>query len=497
MKEFLQRKKAFSANDRRAENILQSTTTKVGDRYQIGLLWKPNVDLHNNRWVAERQLRTLEQRLQKDPTLKEHYKKTIDDDLAKGYIVEVPTVDATLKKWYLPHHPVTNVNKPGKVRRVTNASSVFKGQSLNNNLLTGPDFLCNLTGLIMRFRQHSVAISADIEAMFMQVLVDPKDRQYLRFLWSNDSKTIEFEYTRHIFGATDSPCVVCYAVRKCAKDNEAVYPGLPAIVQRNIYMDDLYVSLTSEEDATDTARKLREVLASGGFNLTKWSSNSRKFLAGLSPELRATGANPDDKLTLQRVLGLPWDPEKDTYLIQPESYRKAKDIRIPTQRNLLKFTSSIFDPLGITAPLIIRLRCIMQLAWSTGQQWDKPIPEDQLAEFQQWTDEIDHLENIQLPRQLHNYRSQPEHHELHVFSDASEKAFAAVAYLRTTHNDSHVSITFLIGKMKTTHNSELRTSSSHIRKPPCYLHQRRTRPPHSSDIHVDGQYNRFTLDQRL
>ena len=148
----------------------------------------------------------------------------------------------------------------------------------------------------MQFRQHSVAISADIEAMFMQVLVDPKDRQYLRFLWSNDTKTIEFEYTRHIFGATDSPCVACYAVRKCAKDNEAVYPGLPAIVQRNIYMDDLYVSLTSEEDATDTARKLREVLASGGFNLTKWSSNSRNFLAGLSPELRATGANPDDKL---------------------------------------------------------------------------------------------------------------------------------------------------------------------------------------------------------
>ena len=80
-------KKAFSANDRRAENILQSTTTKVGDRYQIGLLRKPNVDLPNNRWVAERQLRTLEQRLQKDPTLKEQYKKTIDDDLANGYIV--------------------------------------------------------------------------------------------------------------------------------------------------------------------------------------------------------------------------------------------------------------------------------------------------------------------------------------------------------------------------------------------------------------------------
>ena len=82
-------------------------------------------------------------------------------------------------------------------------------------------------------------------------------------------------------------------------------------------MDDLYVSLTREEDATDTARKLRKVLTSGGFNLIKCICN--KFLAGLSPELGATGADPDDILTLQLVLGLPWNTEKYTYLIQPES----------------------------------------------------------------------------------------------------------------------------------------------------------------------------------
>ena len=58
-----------------------------------------------------------------------------------GYIVQVPTVDTTLKMWYLPHHLVTNVNKPGKVRRVTNSSSVFKGQSLNISLPTGPIFV--------------------------------------------------------------------------------------------------------------------------------------------------------------------------------------------------------------------------------------------------------------------------------------------------------------------------------------------------------------------
>ena len=193
----------------------------------------------------------------------------------------------------------------------------------------------------------------------------------------------DYEYTRHIFGATDSPCAACYAVQCCANDNADDHPDIPAIVQRNIYMDDLYLSLPTDEEATDTAQILRTVLSTGGFSLTKWSSNSRNFLKGLNSELRAAGADPDNSLTPQRVLGMQWDPEKDVYFIPPDSYQNVKDIQTPTQRSLLKFTSSIFDSLGLTAPLTIRLRFCMQLAWTTGQHWDKPIPEEHLADFHQ------------------------------------------------------------------------------------------------------------------
>ena len=171
-------------------------------------------------------------------------------------------------------------------------------------------------------------------------------------------------------------------------------------------------------------------------------------MKGLNSELRAAGADPDNSLTRQRVFGMPWDPEKDVYFIPPDSYQNVKDIQTPTQRSLLKFTSSILDPLGLTAPLTIRLRTCMQLAWTTGQHWDKPIPKEHLADFHQWTSEIDHFQKIELHRQLHNYKSQPKRHELHVFSDASEKAFSAVSYLRTIHDDNHISIDFLIGKAR-------------------------------------------------
>ncbi|XP_075247043.1 uncharacterized protein LOC142340354 [Convolutriloba macropyga] len=67
------------------------------------------------------------------------------------------------KIWYLPHHTVQNPNKPGKIRRVANAASKYRGQSLNSNLLTGPDLLNSLLGILLRFRENPVAILADIE----------------------------------------------------------------------------------------------------------------------------------------------------------------------------------------------------------------------------------------------------------------------------------------------------------------------------------------------
>ena len=84
--------------------------------------------------------------------------------------------------WYLSHHPVTNPNKPEKMRRIANAASKFRGGSLNSNLLTGPDLLNNLVGVLLRFRKHPAAVLSDIEGMFMQIAVRQEDQSALRFL---------------------------------------------------------------------------------------------------------------------------------------------------------------------------------------------------------------------------------------------------------------------------------------------------------------------------
>ena len=73
---------------------------------------------------------------------------------------------------------------------VFDAAAKFNGASLNDQLYQGPDLANSLTGVLIRFRQDKVAFIADLEAMFHQVKVLPKDADALRFLWWSGSLII-------------------------------------------------------------------------------------------------------------------------------------------------------------------------------------------------------------------------------------------------------------------------------------------------------------------
>lgn len=72
--------------------------------------------------------------------------------------------------WYLPHHPVVNPHKPGKLRIVFDAAAEFEGTSLNKNLVQEPDMTNSLIGVLLRFRQGHIGLAADVQSMFHQVL---------------------------------------------------------------------------------------------------------------------------------------------------------------------------------------------------------------------------------------------------------------------------------------------------------------------------------------
>lgn len=125
-----------------------------------------------------------------DPGLAKVLQQKIDDYVTKGYIRKLSDEEIrqqTGEMWYLPVFPVTNPNKPGKVRIVWDAAAKAHGVSLNSVLLKGPDLLCSLLGILLRFRLHPVAVTGDIREMFHQVQIRREDQQYQCFYWTDEN----------------------------------------------------------------------------------------------------------------------------------------------------------------------------------------------------------------------------------------------------------------------------------------------------------------------
>ena len=160
---------------------------------------------------------------------------------------------------------------------------------LNDYLLSGPDLTNNLTGVLLRFRQEKIAFTADIKSMFLQVQVDPKDWDALRFLWwPNDDLSREpsdYQMLVHLFGAKSSPACASFALRKATDDNEThASPVTVLTVKRNFYVDDCLKSVKGVKEAIQLIKELSMLLKTGGFHLTKYLSNCREVLSAIDHE---------------------------------------------------------------------------------------------------------------------------------------------------------------------------------------------------------------------
>ncbi len=123
-------------------------------------------------------------------------------------------MDRTKEAWYIPHHMVQhNV----KNRVVFNCSFSYQGHNLNELLLPGPTLGPSLLAVLLRFREHSVAISSDIRGMFHQVRLLPQDKPLLRYIWRDmqrDRVPDVYEWQVLPFGTTCSPCCASFALQK-------------------------------------------------------------------------------------------------------------------------------------------------------------------------------------------------------------------------------------------------------------------------------------------
>lgn len=378
--------------------------------------------------IAKNRLYALERKFIKNPTLKVEYAKFLAEYLQLGHM---KLIDETQTKgeisneniFYLPHHGVIKETSITTKLRVVFDGSVKSdlGTSLNDILLVGPTIQPDLLSIILRFRTHKIALTADIEKMYRQVLVNPSQTKLQRILWREDpAKPIDtYELQTVTYGTASAAFQAIRCLKHLADENETNMPLAAQILRRDFYVDDLLTGADSEAEALQIKRQLSKLIAMGKFNLHKWSSNSPNIVKAANADLKEFNQSPNI-----RTLGIAWDAKDDTFRFPVKPTNTNSKI---TKRSILSQASQIFDPMGLIGPVTITAKILIQRLWELKLSWDESVPQDIHTSWKRYNDELSNINTLKVPRNIVVNKDQI---ELHGFSDASIKAYGACIYVR-------------------------------------------------------------------
>ena len=209
------------------------------------------------------------------------------------------------------------------------------------------------------------------------------------------------------------------------KVQAVTYRNRELVICENFHRVDFFEATDDIDTAVKTIEDLRQVLQQGSFNLTKWITRDHRILQTIPEGHRSIAVDEikDPKL-FKRTLGMRWRVSSDTLSFNTVKLHKLAQKKLK-QRNLLRVVSSIFNPIGKPAPTTIRLRIIQQAIRRKGKKRDDQITRDLIPELFELLNERKHLQTVEILR--HHFGYSYDIIALHVFSDASYSALAAVA----------------------------------------------------------------------
>ncbi|XP_068756894.1 uncharacterized protein [Montipora capricornis] len=426
-----------------------------GHNYEVRLPWKRNLPkLESNYAQALRRLESVERKLRQDPVKAKAYKTAINEYVEKGFAEEVPDQsddNGTVR--YLPHHAVFRDDKRTTKCRIVFDASAREGcdASLNDCILPGPPLQPNLASVLIRFRTHKIGLIADIEKMFLQVKLAPKDRDVHRYLW-RDLQPHEtpkvYRMQRLTFGVNASPFLAIATVHAHVNKYKEMSPYAVEEILQNMYVDDCLTGADTVDSTLKLQQEMSEIMMTAAFNLTKWASNSELVMDAIDPAKRASSPfvefNSSDPL---KALGVSWDLNSDHFrFLAPSGIISSHDPM--SKRSLLSLASKMFDPLGLISPFTVRAKILFQELWLKGLQWDDPLDSDTKAKWLSWKSESLQLKDVTIPRCFGNGITQDSVVEVHGFGDASPKAYGAAVYIRIRDKQDNVSSQLVISNSR-------------------------------------------------
>ncbi|KAK3102609.1 hypothetical protein FSP39_012632 [Pinctada imbricata] len=252
----------------------------------------------------------------------------------------------------------------------------------------------------------------------------------------------------HVFGNRPSPSIANYGLLKIAALSAETHgPDVRDFITHNFYVDDGLISISSTEKAISLIKDAQDALKThGGLRLHKFASNDLSVMRAFNPEDLAKDVLELDfekDVPLQRSLGLVWSLHLDSFQFHISSEPKPL-----SRRGVLSVVNSVYDPLGFLSPITIFGKIILRKIVASTSDWDEPLPDSLAAEWNTWKTSLFDIEDLRIPRVIVPDLSASTYKELLIYSDASELAISAVAYLRVRYKDSSTAIGFVLGKSK-------------------------------------------------
>ena len=427
-----------SPSDKHCETHYSQTTRRKEDgRYivNIPLLLDPT-NLGDSRELALRRFLAVERRLRNNKNLRKDYIAFMREYELLGHMKALSSEEVqslSEHSYFLPHHAVfKGSSTTTKVRVVFDASAkTTSGFSLNDISFTGPTIQDDLFSIIVRFRTHNYVICGDLEKMFRQVEVDPSQTNLQLIYWREkpEDPLRIYRLLTITYGTAGASFLATRTLHQLAHDEEKDFMEASKVVLQDFYMDDLLTGCCDFHSTVKLQRELSTLLLRGGFHIRKWNSNSRDVLEQIPPADRLfQKPHPIDQDTTYKTLGLIWKPINDTFSYSVDRLPETQYI---TKRQVLSTIARIFDPLGLIGPVITRAKILMQRLWTKNLGWDDKVPEPLVTDWKTYHQSLKEIEQLNIPRQI-TCKETSTRTEIHGFSDASESAYGACAYLRTT-----------------------------------------------------------------
>lgn len=398
----------------------------------------------------------------------------IRQNIEQGIWVKAnPTLleDPAVKKSFLPWNYVYNENSTSTPLRIIINSSLKgkNGVSLNETYVSGTNDIGDLKALMLNIRCKPQLIMGDIRRFFNNFRLTEQEK-LLHCLLVPVNSSGEYGYKgevryevfcqdRLVFGDRPSPIAATLARIKMAEDH-GESSEIKDIFKTSAYIDDVFGGAKYDQDVQGVIQQMEKVVEAGKMEFKKL------YYTGMD-----TQSDQEDIDLLQnestKAIGYKWNVKQDTLKLKIKflvgGKVRGQSVTQPidtdnidealtqlTKREALSLTMSLYDNIGIFAPIQLRMRLAMQKIFERPLEWDEYISPEDASVMKEAVRETLNMENVSLPRCVVPRNFDPNFKpQLIGFSDAGNMAVGFVFYIRHKLLDGTFEARILTAKSKT------------------------------------------------